>query len=178
MPLPIPAQQVPVFAVYSGPSGPIDRFGSPSGQSARRGERFLTAMSRHSSPPGEYPVKTDSGRSNLSGECRRLPRPVVRGSMRRRTALPAILDVRHPSNGSRPPSRSIDPPVTACESRELTLPTLCCPSSRRPGRQLCRGCGPSPPPVELTLTAIKRTYSSAVDAPLNVGELLESGRSP
>lgn len=71
--------------------------------------------------------KTDKSHSNLSTECRRLPRPVIQGSLRRWAALPLELDVRHPSNESRPTSRSIGRPTAACENLELTLPTRCSP---------------------------------------------------
>jgi hypothetical protein len=83
----------------------------------------LNGRTGRSNSPNLLQQKTGSGHSNLSGECRRLPRPVFQGSLERRTALPLKLDVRHPSNGSRPTSRSIGRPVAACESRELTLPT-------------------------------------------------------
>ena len=90
-------------------------------EAAIRGLR-RPAMSRPRIGWAERLFKTGCSHSNLSGERRRLPRPVVQGSLGRRTALPLKLDVRHPSNGSRPTCRSIGRPVAACESRELTLP--------------------------------------------------------
>lgn len=116
MPLPIPAQQVPVFAVYSGPSGPIDRFGSPSGQSARRGERFLTAKSGCSQPA--------------------VGRPDCHGSPTLAAVAPYNMS---PFGTSGPRALSYRRQLDAG-----LLPFLGCPSNMKPRCHVNSGWGPSP----------------------------------
>ena len=82
-------------------------------------------MSRHSSPPGEYPVKTVCSRSGSAVERQRSPGPAIRPFLERPAAVPIDRPFFIGDRVDEGHGRQLDGrPATAHVGGELGLTTL------------------------------------------------------